>query len=150
LEPSTNDNDVTIVAIEADKEIQIAQINAEARVEESANYNEVVNSNNAELAECQTSISLLQNDLTSMRAQMTEILSRLPSSPQIQAAEIQETLSEEVAEQVSETLTEMNLTPQSISEPIDLTQTEALEESAEENQEPPTLIVGRKPIIRLV
>jgi hypothetical protein len=66
----TTDNDVAIAAIEADKEIQIAEINAEARVDEAQAYSQANNRTEEQW-------DLLQKELLELREKV-DLLSTQP------------------------------------------------------------------------
>lgn len=142
---------VAIAAIEADKEVQIATIHADARVAEAEAFNEQRESEQWQSER----ISALEAELAETQARLAALENVPVSSPLEEALEelAEEAEAEAIAEEIAEELTalEPDLTQTSTADPTSSIETEHSEKSEEEKLEPEMeLTVGRRPIIQLV
>lgn len=124
---------VAIAAIEADKEIQIAEINADVATAQIEAEKERENSWQENLADLQANMRELTMTVETLQAQMAALSTPAPLTEA--AAEI----AEEVAEAEAS-----NSTPQFMSPPTSETQTEVILENEEGKQEAAATVTVRK------
>jgi hypothetical protein len=134
---------VTIAAIEADKEIALAEIAADTRLAEAEIYSEA-----AEQTAQENDVWPILNQLSSQVAALSEQMATLLTVEIVEQP--LSSLEADLVEAAMLTAPENNLTQNDTSPETNSMATEHIEKSAEESPIPPLVEVDGKPIIRLI